>query len=228
MINKDIFITEPNLPPIDECLPDIIKLWDSKVLTNNGPYLQEFEKKLGDFLNVKHVSVVNNATTGLMIAQRALNFQGEVITSPFSFVATAHSISWMGLKPIFVDTDRLYGNIDVQKIEHAITQDTGGILATHNFGYPSEIEELTEIAQKFRVPLVFDAAPAIGVKYKGRSIAANGDASVLSFHATKIFTTFEGGAIISKNSQIKREWISSEILISVISMKWEDWGQMER
>ena len=172
---------------------------------------------------MEHVSVVNNATTGLMIAQRALNFKGEVITSPFSFVATAHSISWMGLKPIFVDTDKVYGNLDVQKIESAINQETGGILATHNFGYPSEIEELTKIAQKFRVPLLYDAAPAIGVKYKGRSITANGDASVLSFHATKSFYNLRRwGYYFKKIQKLKREWISLEILVSVISMKWKD------
>ena len=203
--NKDIYVTEPSLPPLDECLPLFQKVWDSKCLTNNGPFVQQFEKEIERYLGVKHVSAVNNATSGLMIAQKALGFRGEIITTPFSFVATAHSIEWIGLKPVFVDTDRTYGNIDPKKVEDAINDKTGGILACHNFGFPAEIEKLSKIAERHGIPLVFDGAPAIGVKYKGRSITTYGDACVLSFHATKVFTTFEGGAIVSKTKKTKEK-----------------------
>lgn len=201
--NKNIFVTQPILPPLEECMPLIRQIWESKLLTNNGPLVQDFERALGQHLSSEHVSVVNNATNGLMIAQRALGFQGEVITTPFSFIATAHSIEWLGLKPVFVDIDKNYGNIDPKKVKKAINDKTGGILASHNFGFPADVEELSEIARNYNLPLVFDGAPAIGVKHKGKSITSYGDACILSFHATKIFTTLEGGAIISKTKQTK-------------------------
>jgi len=204
-INKDIFVTQPILPPLEECMPLFRQIWESKLLTNNGPLVQDFENTLGNYLDAEHVSVVNNATNGLMITQRALGFRGEIITTPFSFVATAHSIEWLGLQPVFVDTDRTYGNIDPQKVEDAINDKTGGILACHNFGFPAEIEQLSKIADRHGIPIVFDGAPAIGVKYKGRSITTYGDACVLSFHATKVFTTFEGGAIVSKTKKTKEK-----------------------
>ena len=186
-------------------MPMFRQVWDTRILTNNGPLVQDFENELGNYLDTEHVSVVNNATNGLMITQKALGFRGEIITTPFSFVATAHSIEWLGLKPVFVDTDNTYGNIDPQKVEDAISHKTGGILACHNFGFPAEIEKLSKIAESHEIPLVFDGAPAIGVKFKGRSITTYGDACVLSFHATKVFTTFEGGAIISKTRKIKEK-----------------------
>jgi dTDP-4-amino-4,6-dideoxygalactose transaminase len=184
-------------------MPLIQQVWESAQLTNNGPLVQEFEKSLGNYLGVKNVSMVNNATTGLMIAQKALGFRGEIITTPFSFIATAHAIEWLGLKPVFVDSDENYGNLDPNKVEDSINERTGGILASHNFGFPAEIENLSKIARKHKLPLVFDGAPAIGVRYKGKSITAYGDACVLSFHATKIFTTLEGGAIVSKTKKTK-------------------------
>lgn len=201
----DIYVTEPDLPSLEECIPYFQKIWDSKVLTNNGPFVQKLEKNLANYLGVQNISLINNATSGLMLAQKALGFKGEVITTPFSFIATAHSIDWIGLTPIFVDVDPVYGNIQPHLVEKAINSRTGGILSTHNFGFPAEIEKLERIAFKNSIPLIFDAAPAMGVKYNNKSITSYGDASVLSFHATKVFTTFEGGALIAKSpSTIKK------------------------
>lgn len=199
---ENIYVTEPSLPPLEECLPYFQKIWKSKILTNNGPFLQEFEKNLASFLAVQNISVVNNATTGLMLACKALGLRGEIITTPFSFIATSHVLDWIGLKPVFTDVDSVYGNIIPELVRKNITPQTGGILATHNFGFPSQIEELDAIAKEFNIPLIFDAAPAIGVKYKGKHLISYGDSSVLSFHATKVLTTFEGGAVHSQNKDV--------------------------
>jgi dTDP-4-amino-4,6-dideoxygalactose transaminase len=198
-------VTEPFLPPLEECLPYFKEIWQSKVLTNNGPYLTEFEKNLASFLVVHNISVVNNATTGLMLACKALELKGEIITTPFSFIATSHALDWIGLTPVFSDVDPVYGNLLPELVRKRITPYTGGILATHNFGFPAQIEELDEIAKEYNIPLIFDAAPAIGIKYRGKSLVNYGDASVLSFHATKVFTTFEGGAVHSKSKNISKK-----------------------
>ena len=202
---ENIYVTEPFLPPLEECLPYFHKIWKSKILTNNGPLLQEFENNLASFLAVQNISVVNSATTGLMLACKALRFKGEIITTPFSFIATSHVIDWIGLKPVFTDVDPIYGNILPELVRKNITPNTGGILATHNFGFPAQIEELDSIAKEFNIPLIFDAAPAIGVKYKGKHLISYGDSSVLSFHATKVFTTFEGGAVHSQNKDVHKK-----------------------
>lgn len=175
------------------------------MLTNHGPFCQEFESCLSKFLSAKYISVVNNATTGLMLALKALSKGKEIITTPFTFAATASSIKWLGLKPVFVDVEPNFGNIDPNHVANAITSKTGAILASHNFGFPADIEKLNEIAQKFQIPLIFDAAPAMGVSLNGKSITSFGDASILSFHATKVFTTIEGGAVISRSNKIKKE-----------------------
>lgn len=201
---ENIFVTEPWLPPLEECLPYFQEIWNSKTLTNNGPYLQEFEKKLSSYFAVENISVANNATSGLMLACKALGLKGEIITTPFSFIATSHVIDWIGLKPVFTDVDPIFGNILPELVRKNITPHTGGILATHNFGFPAQIEELDAIAKEFNIPLIFDAAPAMGVKYKGKHLISYGDASVLSFHATKIFTTFEGGAVYSEDKNVHK------------------------
>ena len=175
------------------------------MLTNHGPYCQEFESCLSKFLSAKNLSVVNNATTGLMLALKALSKGSEIITTPFTFAATASSIKWLGLEPVFVDVEPKFGNIAPNLVANAITSKTGAILASHNFGFPANIEKLTEISQNFQIPLIFDAAPAMGVSLNGKSITSFGDASILSFHATKVFTTIEGGAVISRSNQIKKE-----------------------
>ena len=193
------------MPPLADCIPLFEKIWNSQVLTNNGPYCQKFEASLSKFLSAKNVSVVNNGTTGLMLALKALSKGSEVITTPFTFAATANSIKWLGLKPVFVDVEPKFGNIAPNLVANAVTSKVGAILASHNFGFPADTEKLTEISQKFQIPLIFDAARAMGVSLNGKSITSFGDASVLSFHATKVFTTIEGGAVISRSKDIKNE-----------------------
>lgn len=202
---ENIYVTEPFLPPLEQCLPYFEEIWKTKILTNNGPLLQEFEKKLCCYFEVENISVVNNATSGLMLACKALGLKGEIITTPFSFIATTHVVDWIGLKPVFTDVDPVYGNILPELVRKNITPNTGGILATHNFGFPAQIKELDAIAKEYNIPLIFDAAPAIGIKYRGKSLVNYGDASVLSFHATKVFTTFEGGAVHSKSKNISKK-----------------------
>ena len=202
-MSKKIYVTEPFLPPLGEYVKSLEEIWSSKQLTNNGSFHQKFEKELADYLGVKHVSLFNNATTALLVAIKGLELKGEIITTPYSFVATSHSIIWNGLTPVFVDTDCHAGNIDPLKVEKMLNKKTGGILAVHNYGIPGDIKGLGNVAKKHNLPIIYDAAPALGVNYKKKSILKFGDLSVVSFHATKIFTTFEGGAIISNSSKIK-------------------------
>ena len=191
------------MPPLEE-YTELAQIWNTKQITNNGPLSRRFEKTLADYLNVKYISIVNNATLGLIIAQRAIGFKGEIITTPFSFVATVHSIKWNGLNPVFVDTDEYAGNLDPEKVKNAITEKTGGILAVHNYGMPGQVVKLQKISNEYDLPLIYDAAPAIGVKYKGSSIFNFGDLSIMSFHGTKIFTTF-GRAIVSRSKEMKEK-----------------------
>ena len=204
---KKIYVTEPFLPPLEEYTSFLKEIWESKTLTNNGTFNKKFEVQLASYLGVKYVSLVSNATSGLMIALKAMQIKGEVITTPFSFIATSHAIKWNGLKPIFVDTDNFLGNLRADEIEKKIGRKTGGILATHNFGLPGQLDRIENLSKEKKLKLIYDAAPAIGVKINGKSILKFGDASVLSFHATKILNTFEGGAIITDSKTIKKKWI---------------------
>ena len=202
---KKIFITKPFLPPLEEYYPYLKKIWKSKHLTNNGPFHQQFEKELAQYLGVKFVSLFNNATTGLLVSLRALELTGEVITTPYSFVATAHSIKWNGLEPVFVDIDTITCNLNPDLIEGAITEKTSAILPVHVYGIPCEAEKIQKIADKHNLKVIYDAAHAFGVKRNGKSILNEGDLSILSFHATKVFNTFEGGAIISHTPEMKKK-----------------------
>ncbi|MBI87324.1 MAG: aminotransferase [Candidatus Marinimicrobia bacterium] len=202
---KKIFITQPFLPPISDYKKLLEDIWDSKVLTNNGYFHQKFEKELSSYLNVKYISIVNNATTGLILAQKAMEFKGEIITTPYSFIATAHSILWNGLKPVFLDVDDCYGNLKVSKIIDTISPTTGGILAAHNYGIPCDLKSLKIISSKYNIPLIIDAAPGMGVKLDDKSIFNYGITSVVSFHGTKVFTTMEGGAVICPTLEIKEK-----------------------
>ena len=204
-LKEKIYVTQPFLPPLEEYVDYLEKIWASKQLTNNGPFHQQFEKELANYLGVKYVSLFNNATTGLLVAIKALELKGEIITTPYSFVATAHSIMWNGLTTVFVDTDTYAGNLNPEKVEEAINGKTGGILAVHNYGIPGDIEGLQKVADKYNLPVFYDAAPAMGVKYKGKSIFDYGDLAVMSFHGTKVFTTFEGGAIVSRSKEMKEK-----------------------
>ncbi len=202
---KKIFVTQPSLPPLSEFCGHLEKIWENKWITNNGPYHHEFEKELCKYLGVDYCSLCANGTLALMVALKALGIKGEVITTPFSFVATTHAIHWNGCKPVFCDIDEKTLNIDPEKIESLINPKTKAILPVHVYGNPCEVEKIQEIAGKYDLNVVYDAAHAFGTKINGKSVLNYGDSSILSFHATKVFNTIEGGAIISHSEHIKKK-----------------------
>lgn len=201
--NKSIPVTQPFLPPLEEFIPYLEHIWENRWLTNNGPFHQQLEDELCDYLDVKHISLFTNGTIALVTALQALRITGEVITTPFSFVATSHSLLWNNLKPVFVDIDSKTFNIDPSKIEAAITQHTTAIMPVHCYANPCDVEAIQRIADNYGLRVIYDSAHAFGINYKNQSLLRHGDLSVLSFHATKVFNTFEGGAIISRDSTTK-------------------------
>lgn len=201
---KNVYVTQPYMPPLEEFLPYLEQIWESKWLTNGGPFHQELEKKLADYLGIEHLALFANGTLALVTALQALRITGEVITTPFSFVATAHSLLWNGIKPVFVDIHPETFNLDPEKIEAAITPHTTAILPVHVYGHPCDVERIQKIADTYGLKVIYDAAHAFGVNYKGESLLKHGDLSILSFHATKVFNTFEGGAIICPDAKIKK------------------------
>lgn len=202
--NKPILISRPTLPDLDEFVESLKVIWERKWLTNNGEFHQEFESSLAKYLGVPYVSLFSNGTLALISALQTLRITGEVITTPYSFVATTHALYWNGIKPVFVDIDPVYGNIDPLKIEAAITPKTTAIMPVHVYGNPSDVEKIDEIADVYGLKVIYDAAHAFGIKKDGNSILNFGDLSVLSFHATKTFNTIEGGAIISQDEKTKK------------------------
>lgn len=204
MNNKPVFVTQPFLPPLEEFIPYLNEIWNNKVLTNGGPMHQKLEQELADYLGVKHVALFNNGTNALLTALQALKITGEVITTPYSFVATAHSLLWNNLKPVFVDIDPQTLNLDPSKIEAAITKETSAIMPVHCYGHPCDVNAIQKIADNYNLKVIYDAAHAFGVKDEGGSILRHGNLSVLSFHATKVFNTFEGGAIICPDEETKQ------------------------
>lgn len=198
-----IYVTKPYLPPLEEMMPYLEKIWESGIISNSGPFHQELETQMCDYLGVDHISLFSNATIALLVAVKALNITGEVITTPFSFVATAHSLLWNNVTPVFIDIDPISLNMDPTKIEAAITSKTTGIMPVHVYGRPCDVDEIEKIATKNKLKVIYDAAHAFGVNCHCGSILNHGDLSVVSFHATKVFNTFEGGAIISKNIETK-------------------------
>jgi len=202
-MKKNIPVTQPFLPELSEFIPYLEEIWNNKWLTNNGPFHQKLEKELCEYLGVKYISLFNNATIALITALQALRISGEVITTPYSFVATSHSILWNGLKPVFVDIDPLSFNIDPKKIEAAITPQTTAIMPVHCYSNPCDVEEIQRIADNYGLRVIYDAAHAFGINYKEKSVLNFGDMSILSFHATKVFNTFEGGAIICQDEKTK-------------------------
>ena len=204
-MNKIINVTEPFLPPLEEYLIYLQSIWDSKKLTNCGPLHQQLESELSKYLKVPYVSLFSNATIALITALQTLEVSGEVITTPYSFVATAHSILWRGLKPVFVDIDPMTMNLDPLKIESAISPLTSAILPVHCYGYPCDVDKIQAIADKHNLKVIYDAAHAFGVKCHCGSVLNHGNLSVLSFHATKVFNTFEGGAIICHDINTKNK-----------------------
>ncbi|QGY42741.1 DegT/DnrJ/EryC1/StrS family aminotransferase [Maribellus comscasis] len=203
--NKPIYVTQPALPDLQEFIPYLEKIWDNKILTNNGPFHMQLEKALAEFLEVPFVSLFANGTLALIVALRALNITGEVITTPYSFVATSHSLLWNNIKPVFVDIEPNSCNIDSEKIEKAITKRTTAILPVHVYGNPCQTERIQEIANTYKLKVIYDAAHAFGVKQNGKNICTHGDLSALSFHATKVFNTMEGGAIVSHSASTKKK-----------------------
>jgi len=199
-----IFVTQPYLPPLEEFVPYLEQIWDSKVLTNRGPMHQRLEQELCEHLGVEHISLFANGTLALVTALQALRITGEVITTPYSFVATAHSLLWNGISPVFADIDPVTLNLDPKKIEAAITPQTTAIVPVHCYGTPCDIDGIQKIADNYNLKVIYDAAHAFGVKRNGESILKAGDLSILSFHATKVFNTFEGGAIISPDAKTKQ------------------------
>ena len=200
-----ITVTSPLLPPLEEFLPYLQEIWNRKWITNNGHFHQELEQSLTDYLGVKHLSLFTNGTLPLITALQALRVQGEVITTPYSFVATTHAIWWNGLKPVFVDIDPITGCINPDKIEAAITPRTCAIMPVHVYGTPCDVERINEIAKRYNLKVIYDAAHAFGVTYNGKSVLTYGDISTLSFHATKTYNTIEGGALICHSAEMKKQ-----------------------
>ncbi len=204
MKDKPIFVTQPSLPPLEEFYKSLKIIWESKWLTNNGPFHQQLEKELCKFLGVKHISLFSNGTLALITALQALQIKGEVITTPYSFVATTNALWWNNIKPVFVDIEPQTFNIDASKIVEAITNKTTAILPVHVYGNPCNIKKINAIAKKYNLKVIYDAAHSFGVTLKDKSVLNFGDLSILSFHATKVFNTFEGGAIICHDKKMKQ------------------------
>jgi dTDP-4-amino-4,6-dideoxygalactose transaminase len=203
-MSEKIFVTQPYLPPLEEFIPYLEQIWENKILTNNGPFHKQLEQALCEYLGVEHLSLFTNGTIALVTALQTLRITGEVITTPYSFVATAHSLLWNNITPVFVDIDPVTMNLDPEKIEAAITPRTTAILPVHCYGNPCDVERIQQIADTYGLRVIYDAAHAFGVKYKGESLLKHGDLSVLSFHATKVFNTFEGGAIVCPDAKTKQ------------------------
>lgn len=199
-----IYVTQPYLSPLEEFIPYLESIWGSKRLTNSGPFHQQLEQALCDYLGVEHISLFTNGTIALVTALQALRVKGEVITTPYSFVATSHSLLWNGIKPVFVDIDPKTLNLDPAKIESAITTQTTAILPVHCYGHPCDVEAIRRIADNYNLKVIYDAAHAFGVQDAQGSVLRHGDLSVLSFHATKVFNTFEGGAIVCPDDKTKQ------------------------
>lgn len=204
MSKNTIYVTQPALPPLDEFIEYLKTIWDNKTLTNNGPFHQQFEKELADYLGVKYISLFSNGTLALITALQALKITGEVITTPFSFVATTHSLWWNNIKPVFADIENRWLNIDPTRIEAAITPQTTAIMPVHVYGNPCDVVAIQKIADTYGLKVIYDAAHAFGVKKDGNSILNFGDLSIMSFHATKVFNTIEGGAIICHDEKTKQ------------------------
>ncbi len=201
--DKPIYVTQPYLPPLDEFIPYLQEIWNNKLLTNGGPFHVQLEQALCEHLGVEYISLFTNGTIALVTALQALRITGEVITTPYSFVATAHSLIWHGNKPVFVDIDPLSLNLDPSKIEAAITPQTTAIMPVHCYGHPCDVDAIQRIADNYNLRVIYDAAHAFGVRCHCGSVLNHGDLSVLSFHATKVFNTFEGGSIVSPDAKTK-------------------------
>lgn len=199
-----LYVSRPSLPPLDELVPMLERIWDSRFLTNGGPFHEAFESALARHLGMPGASLFANCTLALVTALQALDLRGEVITTPYSFVATAHAIRWNGLEPVFVDIEPDGFNIDPAQVEAAITPRTSAIVAVHCYGHACDVDALAGIARRHGLKLVYDAAHAFGALHRGETLLRHGDLSVVSFHATKVLNTFEGGAVLCHDATAKR------------------------
>lgn len=202
---KTVYVTQPSLPSLDDFLPLLEDIWERKILTNGGYYHQELETSLAEYLGVKYVSLFCNGTVALQTGLKALDIKGEVITTPFTFVATAHSIKWNDCTPVFCDIEPDTFNLDPSKVEALITDKTTAIMPVHVYGNPCDTDKLRQIANKHNLKLFYDAAHAFGVEENGESILNAEDLSMVSFHATKVFNTIEGGALITNSAEMKEK-----------------------
>ncbi|MCI5779176.1 MAG: DegT/DnrJ/EryC1/StrS family aminotransferase [Lentisphaeria bacterium] len=204
MSDRPIFVTEPSLPPLDDFIPYLRRIWENKWLTNNGEFHRKFEAALAEYLGVKYVSLFTNGMIALQVGMQALRITGEVITTPFTFVATTHAIHWNNCKPVFCDIEPDTYTMDPAKVEALITPKTTAIMPVHVYGNPCNHEELRRIADTYGLKLFYDAAHVFGVRKDGVSVCSWGDLSMLSFHATKVFNTFEGGALVTNDENLKK------------------------
>jgi dTDP-4-amino-4,6-dideoxygalactose transaminase len=199
-----IYVTQPTLPDLDDFIPYLESIWTAKKLTNGGPFHQQLEDALCEYLGVKYISLFTNGTIALLTALQALRITGEVITTPYSFVATTHSLLWNDISPVFVDIDPVSLNMDPSKIVAAITPKTTAIMPVHCYGHPCDVDQIQKIADDYNLKVIYDAAHCFGVKFHGTSVLNYGDLSVISFHATKVFNTLEGGAIVCPDAKTKQ------------------------
>lgn len=204
MSDHPLYVTRPYLPELDEFIPHLREIWASRILTNAGPYHARFEEALSSQLGLEHISLFANGTLALVTALQALRISGEVITTPYSFVATGHALLWNGIKPVFVDVEPATLTLNPERIEAAITPQTTAILAVHCYGHPCDVVEIQRIADIYNLKVIYDGAHAFGVNDPEGSVLRHGDLAVLSFHATKVFSTFEGGAIVSHDAKAKQ------------------------
>ncbi len=206
MVNSDkkIFVTQPSLPPLNEFIPYLEKIWKNKILTNNGEFHKQLEVELCNYLGVKYISLFCNGTIALITALQALRISGEVITTPYSFVASTHALWWNNIKPVFVDIEEDFFTLDPTKIEAAITPNTTAILPVHVYGNPCKMQEIQKIADTYGLKVIYDACHTFGVTQNEIPVLNFGDLSVMSFHATKVFNTFEGGAIVCHDATMKK------------------------
>jgi len=198
-------VTRPYLPPLEELLPDIEEMWSSGILSNGGPFHNRLEAALAEYLGLPYVSLFCNATIGLITAQQALNITGEVITTPYSFVATSHALHWMGNRPVFVDVEADSLTLDPARIEEAITPETSAIMPVHCYGNTCNVEDIRRVADRHNLRVIYDACHSFGVFDETGSVLRHGDLAVVSFHATKVFTTLEGGLVVSPDAETKRK-----------------------
>jgi dTDP-4-amino-4,6-dideoxygalactose transaminase len=202
--DKTIYVTRPALPPLSDFVKCLEEIWESGFVTNQGPFHKQFEKELADYLGVNFISLFTNGTLALVTALQALRITGEVITTPYSFVATTHALYWNNIKPVFADIDPVFCNLDLDKIESAITPQTTAIFPVHVYGNPCKVDKIEQIADNYGLKVIYDACHAFGVKINGNSLLNYGDLSVLSFHGTKVFNTMEGGAIVCHDEKTKK------------------------